>query len=322
MSAPPGWHLQPDGRERWWDGQQWTDQFRAALPNDPTAPPAEPLAGGEPSDSALGGAPGEGLASAPPPWASDQTEALDVDRTQAIPAPPPGGYGAPVQPPSYPGQQDYSYPSGGGGLPPSSTGYPAGGYGAPGYGAPGYGAPGGQYPPPRQGMSGAAKGCLFAAIGIVVIVVIAVIAAVFFFARTANRISDEISSGIPTNLPSDFPSDLPSDFPSDLPSVGGQAVTVSVGDGFDLPRASIADGWSVSAGSFGSQVSGMKATFTEGQSVPVVFSMSFRDKGSGTIETVCTATPSSSTATTADVTCIPLFGDVDENGEVVVTPAF
>ena len=50
--------------------------------------------------------------------------------------------------------------------------------------------------------------------------------------------------------------------------------------------------------------------------------MSFRDTGSGTIETVCTATPSSSTATTADVTCIPLFGDVDENGEVVVTPAF
>lgn len=28
MSAPPGWHPQPDGRERWWDGQQWTEHFR------------------------------------------------------------------------------------------------------------------------------------------------------------------------------------------------------------------------------------------------------------------------------------------------------
>ncbi|WP_205859536.1 DUF2510 domain-containing protein [Phycicoccus flavus] len=33
MSAPPGWHPQPDGRERWWDGQQWTEHFR-----DPVAP--------------------------------------------------------------------------------------------------------------------------------------------------------------------------------------------------------------------------------------------------------------------------------------------
>src|SRR5690606_32960611 len=27
-TAPPGWHLQPDGRERYWDGQRWTDEFR------------------------------------------------------------------------------------------------------------------------------------------------------------------------------------------------------------------------------------------------------------------------------------------------------
>lgn len=32
-TAPPGWHPQPDGRERFWDGQQWTDQFRQ--PEDP-----------------------------------------------------------------------------------------------------------------------------------------------------------------------------------------------------------------------------------------------------------------------------------------------
>ncbi|MBM6406043.1 DUF2510 domain-containing protein [Phycicoccus sp. CSK15P-2] len=28
MSAPPGWHPQPDGRDRWWDGRQWTDHYR------------------------------------------------------------------------------------------------------------------------------------------------------------------------------------------------------------------------------------------------------------------------------------------------------
>ena len=29
MAAPPGWHLQPDGRERYWDGQTWTTAIRA-----------------------------------------------------------------------------------------------------------------------------------------------------------------------------------------------------------------------------------------------------------------------------------------------------
>lgn len=28
MSAPAGWHPQGDGRERYWDGTQWTDQYR------------------------------------------------------------------------------------------------------------------------------------------------------------------------------------------------------------------------------------------------------------------------------------------------------
>ena len=37
MSAPPGWHLQPDGRERYWDGSQWTEQFRMPAGGDPTA---------------------------------------------------------------------------------------------------------------------------------------------------------------------------------------------------------------------------------------------------------------------------------------------
>lgn len=35
MSAPAGWHKQADGRERFWDGEQWTDQFR-----DPATSPS------------------------------------------------------------------------------------------------------------------------------------------------------------------------------------------------------------------------------------------------------------------------------------------
>ena len=42
MSAPAGWHLQPDGQERFWDGTQWTEQFRAPVTIDPTAPPPPP----------------------------------------------------------------------------------------------------------------------------------------------------------------------------------------------------------------------------------------------------------------------------------------
>lgn len=42
--TPPGWHPQADGRERYWDGTQWTDQFRPAQgppPEYPAAPPAK-----------------------------------------------------------------------------------------------------------------------------------------------------------------------------------------------------------------------------------------------------------------------------------------
>ena len=38
MTAPPGWHLQPDGRERYWDGRQWTDHF------------VDPIVGAPPTD--------------------------------------------------------------------------------------------------------------------------------------------------------------------------------------------------------------------------------------------------------------------------------
>lgn len=41
-TAPPGWHRQPDGRERFWDGQQWTDEFR-----DPSTAPTQAIPTGQ-----------------------------------------------------------------------------------------------------------------------------------------------------------------------------------------------------------------------------------------------------------------------------------
>lgn len=46
MLPPPGWHPQPDGRERFWDGEQWTSSFRPGqLTPPPAAAPSSPLAG-------------------------------------------------------------------------------------------------------------------------------------------------------------------------------------------------------------------------------------------------------------------------------------
>ena len=289
MSAPPGWHLQPDGRERWWDGQQWTDQYRAPLPTDPTAPPAD-----------------TGAADA------GHTQALDVDRTQQLPTQPPAGgaeqgAGAYVPPPTptYPSTQQYSYPSGGGAVPGS-----------------GYGSAGGAYPPPQQqGMSGAAKGCLIAAAVGVVILLIAVIGGIFLFSRAADEVSRQIETVFPTTLPTEIPTELPSEVPTDLPTIGGESVEVGLGEGFELPRATIDPGWTIEQGQFTSQVTGMTATYTDGSGLPIAFSMSFQGSGDP-VETFCTGAPEGEGSTTAEVVCVPLFGDVSGVDRVTVTPAF
>lgn len=60
MSAPPGWHLQGDGHERYWDGRRWTDAFR-----DPKRPAQAP-AWSPPPDAAAGPV-GIGAEAAPVP---------------------------------------------------------------------------------------------------------------------------------------------------------------------------------------------------------------------------------------------------------------
>lgn len=83
-TAPAGWHRQPDGRDRYWDGQRWTDEFR-----DP----------------------------------SEATQRIPLDETRGMPADERGGYasqapgpagpgGYAPPPSSYPGQPG-GYPQGG-----------------------------------------------------------------------------------------------------------------------------------------------------------------------------------------------------------------
>lgn len=295
MSAPAGWHLQPDGQERYWDGTRWTDEFRAPLPSDPTAPPP------------------------PPSWAPsvDETQALDVTGTQAIPAPAAPDQPGYTTPPTYADQAGYTTPSG---YPDQQVpaqqdhAYPGAGPTPAGYPQTGYGAPGGQpyAPPPRQG-SGLAKGCLIAAIVAVLLVGAGIVAAVWAFSRAADTISETFPSGLPTELPSDLPTDLPTEGL-------GEPIQLTVGDGFEVPRATIESGWVLEAQVGGVpivNVSGMKAQVSSGEGFPVLFTMSVPDAEGNAVETVCTA-PSGSNRT-VDVSCVPFFGDVADATEVTVT---
>jgi len=293
MSAPAGWHLQPDGQERYWDGSQWTDQFRLPLPSDPTAPPS---------------------------WEGpvDQTQAVDLNATQAIPAAqaPPSGYPAGGHPPaedpqSGSGHPDYAQP----GYQPvyQQPGYPQPGHPQPGYPQTGYGAPGSQpyAPPPSQG-SGLAKGCLLIAIIGVLLLGAAVAGGLYVFNRASDTISETFPSGLPTGLPTDFPSGLPTEGL-------GQSIDVTVGAGFELPRATIAPGWSLdpAAGSV-VNITGMRATLGSTDGFPVLFTMSFPDASGAEVQTVCTA-GSGSSDSTVDVSCVPLFGDVARATKAKVT---
>lgn len=39
MSNPAGWYPQPDGRQRYWDGELWTEHFAPGVPAETTALP-------------------------------------------------------------------------------------------------------------------------------------------------------------------------------------------------------------------------------------------------------------------------------------------
>ncbi len=182
----------------------------------------------------------------------------------------------------------------------------------------GYGTPGGQWQaPPRSGASALAKGCLVAALGVVILVGIAVVAGIFFISRAAEEVVDTLPSTFPTELPSDLPTELPSGVPTEGP---GARIDIAVGNGFELPRAVVEDGWRLEAQGGGVpivQVRGMRATLEDDNGFPVLFTMSVPGEG-GDVETVCTA-PAGSSGATVDVSCVPFFGDVADATRATVT---
>lgn len=303
MSAPPGWHLQPDGRERFWDGSQWTEQFRSPAFSDPTAPPPAPSWATSDGTSS----PSE----ATTPADDGQTRAMDVQPTQALPTTSPADGPDPYATNPYGGATSQaSYP----------PAYPPAGVPQTGYGAPGDPGPAWQ-PPQRSGGSGLLKGCLIAVVVGVIVLIGVIIAGIVFF----NRAVEDVRDSFPSNFPTELPSDFPSGFPSDLPTEGlGQTITITVGQGFEIPRAQIQDGWSLDPqGALGvetSQVKDMKAEITEG-GVPVFFTMSFPTRDGGTAETVCTS-QSAEGGGTVDVQCVPILGDVGDATQGKVTTTF
>jgi uncharacterized RDD family membrane protein YckC len=92
-AAPGGWYADPvdPGRERYWDGWQWSRNTR---PREAQPPPYTAAAGTAPT-----GYPGAGPTGYPGPAAG-------------APGPVPGGYGQPGYPPSYPPVPGYAPPAG------------------------------------------------------------------------------------------------------------------------------------------------------------------------------------------------------------------
>ena len=233
-----------------------------------------------------------------------------MSSTQALPAYPPQPTADPAATASassaYPPSDQYAYPPGAGTPPP--------GYAAPGYGAQGYGAPGGQqWQPPQKSGNGLLKGCLIAGAVLAVVLAVVIGAAIYLFARTAETVSE--------SFPSTFPTELPTDLPSGLPTEGLEdQIQLDVGGEFQLPRATIAQGWSLEQQGAGVpivNITGMKATLSDDQGFPVLFTMSFGE-GNEKVDTVCTA-PAGASGATVDVSCVPLFGDVSEDSRVTVT---
>lgn len=176
-------------------------------------------------------------------------------------------------------------------------------YAGQGYGSPGYDPQAQWQQNQRTGMSRGLKGCLIAGVVLLVLLVVGAIIAVFVVGRSIERAVDDASSAVP--------------------SAGDVVVTVNVGEGFDVRGAEVEDGWSVQSGGIGSEVTDMRATFDDSsRTTPTIFTMRFTGTDGGSVDSVCTADPDGADGGPTQVRCTPLFGDVDEAGDVQVVPTF
>ncbi|WP_193315293.1 DUF2510 domain-containing protein [Nostocoides sp. F2B08] len=286
-SAPPGWHLQPDGRERYWDGERWTDEFRT---------------------------PG----SAP-------TEQIPLDETRDMPAAGTGAYGTPAQAGQGPGGYA-SPPSGAYGQPgPGQPGYGQPGYGQPGYGEGGplsdkpRGSGWG-----KGCLIALLVVALLAAILVAVGVWLfraandAVSESISTSVPTEvptelpTEVPTELPTELPTGLPTDLPTELPTGLPTDLPSLPGQGATAEAGLGeeFTLGPATIQSGWTVEDVTLGFASVVMQAVPTEGSTVPLIFDLVFFEGDTDVTRTTCSV-PLEPVGETVDVACVPVRGFTD-----------
>ncbi|MGW9628703.1 DUF2510 domain-containing protein [Microbacterium sp. NPDC055521] len=139
MSVPAGWYDDGSGRQRWWDGEQWTEHY---APESAAAEPAEPTADAEAVPDAGASADPYGEYTPPvAPGAGDTAEPTEVYPAVTPDGYPQSGYGeAPYGQAAY-GEPDYGQQ----GYPGTANVDPQNPYGAP---APYGGAPAyaGAYP--------------------------------------------------------------------------------------------------------------------------------------------------------------------------------
>ena len=283
-TAPPGWHRQPDGRERYWDGTAWTDEFR-----DPATAPTQqipidqtqqlPSSGWEP-----------GPAPAPQEYASPTPSYPPPPRREQYPREPyigaPDGPGGPLsdRPGSTPGGMKGCFgfllalllvaavAVGGGfwwmsreaGDPASSTPTEAATEQTP------TGEPTTEETPDEPG----------------------------------DRSTDEPPLSLPTGIPTAFPTDLPT-----LPGMGA-SVEVAPGEGFTLGPAQIQPGWRAESLGFGFTQVTMHVVPQEQSQLPLLFRLTFLQGGTELTSTMCTV-DLSQVGSASEVSCIPFRTDVD-----------
>lgn len=281
-SAPPGWHLQPDGRERYWDGQRWTDEFRT-----PGSAPTQQIPLDETRDMPAAGTSAYGAAG------------QEGQGPGGYAPPPSGGYGQPGY-----GQPGYGQPGYGEGGPLSDK--PRGG----GWGKGCLIAL----------LIVVLLAAILVAVGVWLFRaandIVSESTATPVATEAPTEVPTEVPTGLPTELPTELPTDLPTllptDLPTDLPSLPGQGATAEagIGDEFTLGPATIQSGWTVEDVTLGFSSVVMQAVPTEANTVPLIFDLVFFEGDTDITRTTCSA-PLEPVGETVDVACVPIRGFTD-----------
>lgn len=270
-SAPPGWHLQPDGRERFWNGERWTDEFRdptivptQAIPTDQTRPiPAAPGSDGRgfddryaPYPEAGGPLPDRASGSGIPGWLKGCGAVLVTVLVLAV-----IGLGV--------------------GWWLLSRGGSDGSTSAPEESVTTNAPTTETTTPPTEDPT-----------------------------DESTDQPTGWPSGLPTELPTELPTALPEIPPlPSLPAVGEQ-VEADLGEPFTLGPVQIQDGWRVTGPTFGFRTVVMTAVPTQSSQIPLVFTLVFLQGGDEVANTICTAQVGT-VGEESDVACLPMRGEAE-----------